>query len=185
MANSSITLPHNIIYILLILLGLVSGCATPTTFRVLDAQTKKPIEGAVALAEWSTVRGFALTYTDTVKIVEVVSDEHGFLTLPTMTGRVALRKPHLKIYKAGYVGWDSNWIYLGCYVRDRKVSREIRREGFSMRDQDIYLEPWKDKYSFISHGSFIVTDADFGSVGMKESKYEKAIEYEAQFSGNE
>jgi hypothetical protein len=41
---------------------LLSGCATSTTFRVLDAETKKPIEGAVALAEWIGGRRMAIIF---------------------------------------------------------------------------------------------------------------------------
>ena len=85
----------------------------------------------------------------------------------------------------GYVGWDSTSIYLGCYEQDRNVARETDRNDFSMRDQDIFLKPWKDEYSFISHGSFIDTNARFEDVGMKDSKYRKAIEYEAKFTGKE
>ena len=170
-------------FMLLILAASTSGCATSTTFRVLDAETKKPIQGAVALAEWITVKGFALTYTETVKIVEPVTDRNGIFTIPAVVGTKAMQTPHLKVYKPGYVGWDSKSIYLGCFEKDRKVYRAKERKGFSMRDQDIYLQPWKDEYSFISHGSFIVTNANFEDVGMKtnDSKYQKEIDYEIPF----
>lgn len=169
----------------------LSGCAASTTFRVLDAETKKPIEGAVALAEWIGGRRMAIiagpTHAYTAKVVEVVTDSDGIFRIPVVVGKLAMQTPHLKVYKGGYVGWDSLWIYLGCYEEDRKLSREKRREGFSMKDQDIYLEMWKDEYSFISHGSFIQTFALFNDVGMKaqNSKYEKAIDYEIPFRRRE
>lgn len=169
----------------------LSGCAASTTFRVLDAETKQPIEGAVALAEWIGYRRMAIiagpTSTHTAKIVEVVTDSEGIFQIPVVLGRLAAQTPQLKVYKAGYVGWDSSRIYLGCRANDIKRQRTKKREGFSMEDQDIYLEPWKDEYSFISHYSFLQTFAIFDDVGMKsqDSKYRKAIRYEVPFSSKE
>jgi hypothetical protein len=51
----------------------LSGCATPTTFRVLDARTKQPIEGAVALAEWTSTGGLSHTSTAKGRVVEIAS----------------------------------------------------------------------------------------------------------------
>ncbi|XCN74588.1 MAG: hypothetical protein Q3M24_07540 [Candidatus Electrothrix aestuarii] len=48
---------------------LLSGCATSTTLRVLDAKTKQPIEGAVVLAEWTAGRGLpGLSNTVTTQV---------------------------------------------------------------------------------------------------------------------
>jgi hypothetical protein len=60
----------------------------------------------------------------------------------------------------------------------------MRREDFSMKDQDIFLEPWKDdKHSYTSHYKIIGIDVDFLDVGMRsdDSKYRKAIKYELPF----
>ena len=178
---------HKTFFVLLTYFLLLSGCASSTTFRVLDAETKEPIEGAVALAEWIGGRRMAIivgpTQAYTAKVVEAVSNSEGVFMIPGFVGKLAMQTPHLKVYKPGYVGWDSRHIYLGCYEKDRKVAREKRREGFSMKDQDIYLQPWKDQYSFISHDSFINDYVDFNDVGMKssDSKYRKAIDYEIPF----
>ncbi|MCP4021745.1 MAG: hypothetical protein GY729_07875 [Desulfobacteraceae bacterium] len=153
-----------------------------TTFRVLDAETKKPLEGAVALAMWYGSKGLpGLSSTYTAKAVEAVSDENGILKL-TVMGKYARYKPSLKIYKPGYVVWDSKLIYLG--YRENDVTRPLqkRREGFSMKDQDVFLESWKDNYSFISHSFLIDTYTDLeDEAGLKNSKYDKAIEYERLF----
>ncbi len=53
-----------------------------------------------------------------------------------------------------------------------------------MKNQNIFLVPWDDeKHSYISHGSFISTTADFEEAGMRtdDSKYRKAIRYEVPF----
>ncbi|RWX45166.1 hypothetical protein VT98_13391 [Candidatus Electrothrix communis] len=173
----------------LFLIVLLSGCATSTTFRVLDAETKKPIEGAVALTEWTGSRGVpGLSYTVTTKVAEDVSDSEGKLTIPGTTGFNALQRPHIKVYKPGYVGWNSSLIYLGCYKNDRTMQRIERRKDFSMKNQDIFLVPWdKEEHSYISHGSFIRTTADFLEAGTRsdDSKYRKAIEYELPFKRRE
>ncbi len=180
---------RNLLLLLLCFSLSLSGCATPTTFRVLDAETKQPIEGAVTLAEWTSTSGLpGLSYTNTAKVAEDVSDSEGKLSISGTVGFNALQTPHIKVYKPGYVGWDSRWIYLGCYEDNRTVAREKRREGFSMRTQDIFLVPWDgEKHSYISHGKFISTTADFDEAGMRtdDSLYRRAIRYEAPLMGRE
>ena len=174
---------------LLIFAFLLNGCATSTTLRVLDAETKQPIEGAVALAEWTGGRGLpGLSYTVTTKVAEDVSDSEGKLTIPGTIGFNSLQRPHIKVYKPSYVGWDSTEIYLG--YRGNNIMRTLakRRTNFVMKDQDIFLEPWDDdKHSYTSHGSFIRTTADFLEAGTRSdySKYRKAIEYELPFKRRE
>ena len=174
-------------FTLIILTLSLSGCASATTFRVLDFETREPIEGAVALAEWIGGRRMGIiagpTYAYTAKVVEAVTDSDGMFKIPAVGGSLAMQTPHIKVYKPGYVGWDSRRIYLGCYKENRKESRTKSREGFSMKDQDIYLEPWKDEYTFISHDDFINTFVNFDDVGLKakDSKYQKAIRYEVPF----
>jgi hypothetical protein len=161
---------------------LLNGCAGPTTFRVLDAETKEPVEGAVSIAMWYRTKGLpGLSSTYTAKAVEAESDADGFFRIPWVVGTLALQKPHLKVYKPGYVGWDSRKIYLGCRDDDRTRARYKRRENFTMTNQDLYLEPWREEYSFISHGSFIRPALDLEKAGLTESKYENAVDFERQF----
>jgi hypothetical protein len=159
---------------------LLNGCAGPTTFRVLDAETKEPVEGAVAIAMWDRTRGMpGLSSTYTAKAVEAESDADGFFRIPGVVGTLALQKPHLKVYKPGYVGWDSRKIYVGCYESNQTIPILREREKFTMTNQDLYLESWKEEYSFISHESFIQTRAtNLSKAGLEESKYENAIRYE-------
>lgn len=168
---------------LLLIALLLNGCADATTFRVLDAETKEPIEGAVALAMWTKTSGLpGLTSSYTAKAVEAVTGADGFFQIPAVLGTLTLQTPHLKVYKAGYVGWDSRYIYLGCYEEDRTLPRKIRREGFSMKNQDILLEHWKEEYTYTSHDRFIQLYTNIqNEAGIIDSKYEKAIRYEVPF----
>lgn len=162
---------------------LLNGCAGGTTFRVLDAITKEPIEGAVALATWTDTRGlpgFSSSYT--AKAVESETGPDGIFRIPAIFSSLAFQKPHIKVYKPGYVGWDSLRIYLGSYKKDKTLARTKKREGFTKGNQDIYLEPWKKEYSYMSHYSFIQTYKNLSKdAGIKDSKYENAIHYEAPF----
>ncbi|MCI5123905.1 MAG: hypothetical protein D3925_05370 [Candidatus Electrothrix sp. AR5] len=167
----------------------LNGCSGSTTFRVLDAETKQPIEGAVALAEWTSTGGLpGFSHTSTDKVAEDVSDSEGKLTIPGAWGFLALQTPHIKIYKPGYVGWDSKRIYLGYRGNDIMRTRAKKRTDFVMKNQDIFLEPWDDeKHSYISHGSFLSISVGFSDVGMRrdDSKYFKAIDYEIPFRRRE
>jgi hypothetical protein len=171
---------------LFLIVVLLSGCAGSTTFRVLDAKTKQPIEGAVALAEWVGYKGtLGFSHSYTAGVAEDVSDSEGKLTISDDSG---LGTPHLKVYKPGYAGWDSQLVYLGYYENNIKTARLEKRKDFFMKDQDIFLEPWDDKkHSYISHGKFISITVDFTDVGMtsSDSKYLKAIRYEAPLMDNE
>lgn len=111
-------------FVLLLSLFLCGCAASSTTFRILDAETKKPIEGAVALAEWIGGRRMAViaepTQAYTTEAVEAVSDSEGKFTIPGVAGSLAMQTPHLKVYKPGYAGWDSRRIYLGYRGNDIK-----------------------------------------------------------------
>ena len=83
--------------------------------RVIDAQTREPIEGAVVLGVWSKgymgAGGIAHEYYDAR---ETVTDAQGDFTIEGMGPRVMthLQKMDVVIFKAGYehvgrVSWDA------------------------------------------------------------------------------
>ncbi|MFH7320185.1 carboxypeptidase-like regulatory domain-containing protein [Desulfurivibrio sp. D14AmB] len=164
---------------------LLNGCAGPTTIRVLDAETKEPIEGAVAIAMWYRTKGLpGLSSTYTAKVVEAESDADGFFRIPGVAGTLALQKPHLKVYKPGYVGWDSKLIYLGRSEKNPTIPVYERRETFAMKDQDLYLEPWREEYTHVSHELFLSIPGD--KIDLSTSKYlTKIHDYEAPRSQSE
>ena len=184
-------MPKSIVHaLLLICLVLAPGCARlPVTFTVLDAETRNPIEEAVAIAWWTSYKGgwSGLGHSETEKVVELQSDMNGTFKIPATYGWTALQRPRIKIYKPGYVGWDNRYVYLGHWKNDIRISREKKRKDFKYKSQEIYLEPWKDEYSYISHDSFLTmhVPGDLHRVGLHELKYEKAIRYEVPFITNE
>ena len=175
-----------IITLIVIFIFLSIFCRFPTSFKVFDSETGKPIEGTVAIAMWDRTRGFpGLSSTYTAKAIEAESDENGIVTFPFLFGRAAIFTPHIKFYKPGYVGWDSKRIYLGCYKENSTIPKTKKRNNFSMSSQDIFLENWEDEYTFISHYKHINAPPDIHKAGIKGSKYKEAIKYEDQFRGSE
>ena len=110
--------------------------------------------------------------------MEAESDQFGNLSFPSLTGKYAVVEPRVKVYKPGYVGWDSKLIYLGCHWNNGKIPIYEERNNFKMKDQDIYMEPWKSEYSYISHGMFIDIPVDISKAGVNNSKYLKSIRFE-------
>src|SRR3989338_10920318 len=63
--------------ILLIIFSLSSCSYAGMSGTVIDAETGRPIEGAVVLVEWTMTKGIGLTHTDSYKVVEKVTDKNG------------------------------------------------------------------------------------------------------------
>jgi|GEM_PF-4067760 len=90
------------------------GDKGPTAI-VQDAETGKPVEGAIALAQYfgAVSLGAGLgTSQGLAKTEEVYSDKDGHINLPDFwkwqgNFLVGNPKPRLAVYKFGYVLWDS------------------------------------------------------------------------------
>lgn len=135
-----------------------SGCSPGATFKVIDAKTGKPIEGAVTAAWWTARKGFGgLSHGYTKKVVESVTDAEGIFSIPSYGGSFSA-KPRIKVYKPGYIGWDTRQIYLG-YLKNAKGSPScIDRVNYTYASQPIELEPWPEnnpEFSYRSHYYFL------------------------------
>ena len=147
------------LFILLVLLGLISGCYFGITGRVIDAETNLPIEGAVVLVEWTKTKGIGLTYTESDKVAEVLSDKDGKFGLPGCYNPFA-NPPALAIYKKGYVTWSNRWIFPGWK----------KRTEFNWESGKIYkLDKFKDTFSYIDHYGF-TTSAINSTIGGPNDK---------------
>ena len=130
--------------LLLLLLGLsLIGCDREFEGKVIDAETDKPIEGAVVLVEWTATKGLpGLTHTESVKVIEAVTDKEGKFII---TGALK-HTPHVTIYKKGYVAWNNKYIF-----PDYK-----KRTDFKLKNGQVFrLERFKSVYSFLAHQSFV------------------------------
>ena len=132
-----------LLFIVFLLLG-ISGCYLPITAMVIDADTGKPIEGAVVLVEWTKTHGIGDHWTESYKVASAYSNESGKFSLPGCYG-LFVDAPTLTIYKKGYVAWSSSWIF----------PRYKNRTDYNWGNSIIKLEHFKDEYSHDDHTSFV------------------------------
>jgi hypothetical protein len=124
---------------------LSSGCSAGISGTVVDAETGKPIEGAVIHADWAMRKGVpGLQYSQDYAVAEAVTTKDGkFKVSGVMNPFVS--PPTVVIYKKGYVAWRNDYIF-----------PDVRhRAGFQWKgDNVIKLEPFK-RYSHSRHLAFI------------------------------
>jgi hypothetical protein len=130
---------------ILLLLLLVSGCYLPMSGRVIDAETKQPIEGAVVLVEWTRTHGIGEHWTESYKVAEVLSDKDGKVKLPGCYFPF-IGPPDVTIYKKGYVAWNNRYIFPNS---DHRTDFEWG-SGYVFK-----MEKFLSSYSYLDHRLFI------------------------------
>ncbi len=115
---------------LLIILSLHTGCLYAVRYdgpyhgKVVDEQTREPIEGAVVLGWWN-VHHFGLGggYSEYYDARETVTDKSGDFTIPGKGLRVlsSLEPMSFVIYKAGYAYYKGTWDTLKTDMNSVKV----------------------------------------------------------------
>lgn len=136
---------RHIATILFLIVGvlILSGCMTyagkdgPYFGRIVDKETRQPLEGVVVVGNWGIAQWGSTTYYDSY---ETVTDREGNFTIPGQGIQVFsdLTQLQLFILKAGYedisgyvwntvglpLGWDGDRMVIGL----RKLSMEERRK---------------------------------------------------------
>jgi len=137
-----------VLFIGLVMAFFIAGSNLPIKCMVIDADTGKPIEGAIVMVGWSrTVNVIGFATTKTVKLAEVVSDKNGSVTVPGIIS-YAVDPPYITVYKKGYVAWSNEYIF---------PSWEKRRD-FKWKNGYVFrLEKFKSEYPHEMHTSFIHT----------------------------
>ena len=116
--------------LIILLFSLVAGCAQPLRYdgpylgRVIDADTREPIEGVVVLGTWSVMHpNVAGGYHTFYDARETVTDGMGEFTIPGMGLRVFSRLEPMSvlIFKSGYsyigsTSWDA--LKISSYYRE-------------------------------------------------------------------
>jgi len=131
--------------LLLATLFFLAGCYQEYTGTVVDAETGKPVEGAIVLVQWVKEKGLpGLAYHEVEKILEVETDEQGGFNVAENVG--ISDPPTVVIYKKGYVAWRNDYIFPGWEKREKIDWRKIAQ---------VQLEHFKDEYSRDEHHGFM------------------------------
>jgi len=156
------------ILLLLSVLFSTTGCYGTLRGKVVDAETGAPIEGAVAMAEWTKTKGLGNTYTVSAKVVEAVSDKDGNIELDGYYSPF-VDKPDLTIYRKGYVAWNNQLIFPSYSVR----------EGFDWKSGQVFrMEKFKEGYSFFKHLEFVNSRAHLYEATNKKQLFNREFEFE-------
>jgi hypothetical protein len=111
----------------------------PFDGMVVDAETDRPIGGAVVAGSWAFERGVGLTGPAGAYEVVTETGADGRYRLPALEElpsgpSMRVRRFTLIVYQRGYVGWRS----------DGKFPEGLRRRDFSQRGNRVRLEKWRE-----------------------------------------
>ncbi len=161
-------------YLIFIVAMLLISCSSyaKMTGTVVDAETGEPIEGAVALVQWSAQEGIpGFTYWERFMVVEAVTDKDGKFSVSAPLIPFGKRRV-VVIYKKGYLAWRNNYIFPDL----------IRREKLKWKRNQVFrLEHFTNKHSHSKHLSFINTALSLDVT----SKLEQASLWEGKFARKE
>jgi hypothetical protein len=124
------------------------GDKEPTAI-VIDNATGKPVEGAVALAQWFRAGGGGMfeggvDVLDNAK--EAFSDKDGKIYIDGFWGTTFFTgKPRLTIYEPGYVLWDSRRI---CPTLEGRTDFDEKRRTVRLLNFDTEAVRWISKDGF-------------------------------------
>ena len=124
------------------------------TAIVIDAETGKPVEGAIALAQWFRAGGggmFEGGVDVLAKAVETYSDKEGKIYIRGSWGlHIFSSSPRLTIYKPGYVLWDCRRI---CPTNMPRTDFDENHRTVKLLNFDTETSTWVEKYSKLGFGS--------------------------------
>jgi len=162
------------------------------TATVIDDETGKPIEGAVAIAIWrgrtgdcALMEGLLVGCWGVKRIEEVVSDKDGVLNIsdfwkttkdPGSFGTAY--NPRLTVYKFGYVCWDHQRIFQPNY-------KWGNRTDFDKNNRIVRLKKWPEGFPYKEHLSFMsgVTNGDASNSQYK--LFNKCFDLERDYRSKE
>lgn len=148
---------------------LASSCYMPINGIVVDAETNQPVEGAVVLVEWTKAKGFGLTYTESYKVAEALSDKSGKFELPGCYSPF-VNDPNVTIYKKGYVAWNNKYIF----------PNDIKRSDYIWKSNVNYeMRHFMAQYYHDAHISFINNIVLTGPLAKKKQLLE-AVKWEEE-----
>ena len=117
---------------------------------VVDADSERPIAGAVVAASWAFERGVGFQAPLAAQEVVTETGVDGRYQIPRLEALPAglstrVRRLTIIVYHRGHVGWRSDW---------RFPSRLPRRD-FSQRGNRVRLEKWQPTFAHAGHLVFL------------------------------
>jgi hypothetical protein len=125
----------------------------PFDGRVVDAQSGKPLAGALVQAVWSFEMGGGLTAPAGGAVHTVATDNDGrylidrLSDLPSPRARVA--RVTVIVYQHGYIGYRSDRVF------DAAVGGARARTDFCQQNSTARLERWSPTISHVKHVRFV------------------------------
>lgn len=156
-----------IIGAIFVLVGIATSLLKSISGMVADAETGKPIEGAVVLAEWTRRVGIGDYHTVSVRVGETFTDKEGKFWTSGPIHPFA-DPPSVTVYKKGYVAWNNKFIFPD--YAHRKQSQDMYGK--------IRLDHFKENYSHNKHTLFIGTCSSDAFAGYKKKKFAAAYQWE-------
>jgi hypothetical protein len=122
----------------------------PYDGRVLDAESEKPVAGALVYASWAFERGIGLVAPQGSSELTVETDRRGIYRIPRLDqlpGGLSMRVARftLIVYEKGYVAYRS----------DRIFGDLAARHDFVQRNNVVRLTPWAPEMSHVRHLVFM------------------------------
>jgi len=123
--------------IVLLSFGISSAYAKTFRGRVIDADTKEPIEGAVVVAEWMTeIETPTATHTDLKDVKECLTDKNGKWSITGRRGRdngqlfiPYTKEPQFIVFKPGYCPWPIGFEIDACRNRIKIIGGKDEELG--------------------------------------------------------
>jgi hypothetical protein len=117
---------------------------------VIDADSERPIAGALVAGYWAFERGIGLRAPAGARETVVETGADGRYTIPALAdfpegASARVRRFTLIVYHRGHVGWRSDQMFPG---------REPRRD-FTQRGARVRLERWQSQLGHAEHALFI------------------------------
>jgi hypothetical protein len=117
---------------------------------VVDADSDRPIAGALVAGSWAFERGVGFHAPAGAREAIVETGADGRYTIPALTdlpegASARVRRFTLIVYHRGHVGWRSDRLFPG---------RELRRD-FTQRGARVRLERWQSQLGHAEHAVFL------------------------------
>ncbi len=132
----------SLVFLIVVLSLLAGGCHSSYSGYVIDAETRKPIEGALAFGQWTITLGIGNTYHKVLATKETLTDRNGKFFLFGSINPLA-DKPEIIIIKDGYIAWRNDIIFPSWENRENDSNSYIM------------LEKTNNKFSWLNYSEFI------------------------------